>query len=182
MTLLVVVIHCHCELLVVWKYLTVLEIHLFAGDGAICIHNTQNTYILILHILHNQFTTYGHDNHCILRLFNGKYTKNNSARFTGKACLCDHLLVSHVKFSWLAIDEFIILSYFLNQFWSIKLKLLKRYKGFQKTETSIKYNDIYGTKRALVKQRRRLAVTPSLRNYLQTNRREKPFTSTIYMA
>ena len=143
MELLVVVIHCPSELLIVWKYIGIIETHLLVGASSTFIQNTHHPYISLLTLRRNQFTICGHDNHFIVRFFHGKDIKINDVKFPRKACLCVHLLVSHVKLNYLTIDEFGSVSSFLNQLSRIKPTLLQRYNGFHHTEDAIKYNHPY---------------------------------------
>ena len=146
MALLIVVILCLSELLVVWKYLGVLEMHMLAGTGAIFIQNIHHPYSLLLSLWHNQLTIYEHYHQFIVRFFHGKDVNINAAKLKSMSYLCDQLLISYVKFNCLTMYYFRMVSYFLNQCYWINRKLLQRYNVFHHNKAAIKYNHIAGPK------------------------------------
>ena len=77
--------------------------------------------------------------------------KNNDINLARNACLCCHLLVTHVQLNCLAIDKFGPLYYFINQWWCTIPIILQWYNCFQHTEATIKYNHIGSPKYSLGK-------------------------------
>ena len=128
-----VVVYFSSELVVVWKNIFALKMHLLAIFGAICIQNIHHPYILLLPLWKNQFLISGHEHHFIFGFSHGKYCKPNAANFPIKVCLRCHLFFSTVQSNCLAIDEFGPVSPFLNQFQFINPMLLQRYNCFQHT-------------------------------------------------
>ena len=129
---------------------------MLAGASSIFIQNIRHPYILFLSLWHNQFPICVNDHHFIDRLFHGEDVKTNAVKFPSKTCFCYHLLVSHVQFNFIAIDEFGAIYSFLNQWWCVKPTLLKLYHLFQYTEANIKYNHLSSTKESLGKAEKKI--------------------------